>query len=120
MFTRRPPMSSATCSGRASITCLSPTTRVLSWGWSARATCCATCTDTRRPPVPGTVMVPLDGSPAAEAALPWAIQLAKRCGGDVRLVGVHAPPAVVLDGETLGTVIPDEPIRQKETDYFAG
>ena len=37
------------------------------------------------------VMVPLDGSPPAEAALPWAIDLAKRIGGDVRLVGVHAP-----------------------------
>jgi len=66
------------------------------------------------------VMVPLDGSPAAEAALPWAIQLATRTGGEVRLVGVHAPPAVLLDGETLGTVIPDEPVRQREIDYFAG
>ena len=66
------------------------------------------------------VMVPLDGSPSAEAALPWAVQLAKRTGGEVRLVGVHAPPAVLLDGETLGAVVPDEPIRQKELDYFAG
>lgn len=66
------------------------------------------------------VMVPLDGSPAAEAALPWATHLARRVGGEVRLVGVHAPPAVVLDGETLGTVIPDEPVRQREVDYFAG
>jgi nucleotide-binding universal stress UspA family protein len=66
------------------------------------------------------VMVPLDGSSAAEAALPWATHLAKRTGGEVRLVGVHAPPAVLLDGETLGTVIPDEPVRQREVDYFAG
>jgi nucleotide-binding universal stress UspA family protein len=64
-------------------------------------------------------MVPLDGSPAAEVALPWAIHLAKQIRGDVRLVGVHAPPAVLLDGETLGTVIPDDSVRQKEVDYFA-
>lgn len=65
------------------------------------------------------VMVPLDGSPSAEAALPWAIQLAKRSGSEVRLVGVHAPPAVLLDGETLGAVVPDEPVRKEEIAYFA-
>lgn len=70
--------------------------------------------------MPSTVvMVPLDGSPAAEAALPWAILLAMRTNGQVRLVGVHAPPAVLLDGETLGAVVPDEPVRQQELDYFA-
>ena len=70
--------------------------------------------------MPATVvMAPLDGSPSAEAALPWAVHLAQRSGGEVRLVGVHAPPAVLLDGETLGTVIPDESVRQKEADYFA-
>lgn len=67
-----------------------------------------------------TVMAPLDGSPAAEAALPWAVHLAKRTGGQLRLVGVHAPPVVMLDGETLvGSVVPDESVRQKEQDYFA-
>jgi nucleotide-binding universal stress UspA family protein len=66
------------------------------------------------------IMAPLDGSPAAEAALPWAVHLARRSNGAVRLVGVHAPPAVVLDGETLiGSVVPDASIRQRETDYFA-
>jgi nucleotide-binding universal stress UspA family protein len=66
------------------------------------------------------VMAPLDGSPAAEAALPWAVHLAKRLSGTVRLVGVHAPPAVLLDGETLvGSVVPDESVRRQETDYFA-
>jgi len=66
------------------------------------------------------VMVPLDGSPSAEAALPWAVHLAKRLNGSLRLVGVHAPPAVLLDGETLvGTAVPDESVRRQETDYFA-
>jgi nucleotide-binding universal stress UspA family protein len=66
------------------------------------------------------VMVPLDGSPAAEAAIPWALALAKRTNGSVRLVGVHAPPAVMFDGESMvGSVVPDISVRQKEIDYFA-
>lgn len=66
------------------------------------------------------ILVPLDGSPAAEAAVPWAVELAKRSSGAVRLVGVHAPPAVMFDGESMvGSVIPDLSIRQKEIDYFA-
>jgi nucleotide-binding universal stress UspA family protein len=70
--------------------------------------------------MPPTVMVPLDGSPAAEVALPWAALVARRTGGTVRLVGVHAPPAVLLDGETLvGSIVPDESIRARETGYFA-
>ncbi|HJZ89787.1 MAG TPA: universal stress protein [Gemmataceae bacterium] len=67
-----------------------------------------------------TVMAPLDGSPAAEAALPWAVLLARAVRGAVRLVGVHAPPAVFLDGETLvGSAVPDDAVRQKEAEYFA-
>src|SRR5688572_33057302 len=67
-----------------------------------------------------TVIAPLDGSPAAEAALPWAVHLARRTNGELRLVGVHAPPAVLLDGETLvGSVVPDESVRRKEAEYFA-
>ena len=66
------------------------------------------------------VMVPLDGSPAAEAALTWATHLAKKLHAELRLVGVHAPPTVLLDGESLvGTVVPDTSVRQRETDYFA-
>lgn len=67
-----------------------------------------------------TVLVPLDGSPAAEAAIPWATYLAKQANGELRLVGVHAPPAVILDGETLiGSVVPDDSIRERENSYFA-
>jgi nucleotide-binding universal stress UspA family protein len=65
------------------------------------------------------LMVPLDGSPDAEQALPWAAQLAQRNGGAVRLVGVHAPPAVYLDGQTLvGSVTPDEEVREQEEKYL--
>jgi nucleotide-binding universal stress UspA family protein len=70
--------------------------------------------------MPPTVMVPLDGSPAAEVALPWAALIAKRTNGTVRLVGVHAPPAVLLDGETMvGSIVPDNAIREREAGYFA-
>src|SRR5262245_35637033 len=86
--------------------------------------CCLVTSDScpliKEPPMSAIVMTPLDGSPAAEAALPWAVHLAKRLRGSVRLVGVHAPPAVMLDGETLvGSVVPDESVRRQETDYFA-
>ena len=47
------------------------------------------------------VMAPLDGSPDAEAALPWAVYLARKTQGEVKLVGVHAPPAVLMDGQTV-------------------
>lgn len=66
-----------------------------------------------------SVLVPLDGSPEAEQALPWATSLASRTGGAIRLVGVHAPPAVYLDGQTLvGSVTPDEEVRAQEQAYL--
>lgn len=39
-----------------------------------------------------SILVPLDGSPFAEQALPLATQLAKRSGGKLRLALVHQPP----------------------------
>jgi nucleotide-binding universal stress UspA family protein len=36
-----------------------------------------------------TILVPLDGSPFAEQALPWALSLARRSGGRVELVRGH-------------------------------
>jgi nucleotide-binding universal stress UspA family protein len=66
------------------------------------------------------VMAPLDGSPDAEAALPWAVFLAQRAQGELKLVGVHAPPAVLMDGQTVvGSVVPDEAVRNKEEAYFS-
>jgi nucleotide-binding universal stress UspA family protein len=66
------------------------------------------------------VMAPLDGSPDAEATLPWAIYLAGKVQGEVKLVGVHAPPAVLMDGQTVvGSVVPDETVRGQEEAYFA-
>jgi nucleotide-binding universal stress UspA family protein len=38
------------------------------------------------------MLVPLDGSPLSEHALPVALGLARRCGAELRLVRVHVPP----------------------------
>lgn len=38
-----------------------------------------------------SLRVPLDGSPFAEQALPLALSIAKRAGGEVQLVYVHNP-----------------------------
>ncbi|HVK14324.1 MAG TPA: universal stress protein [Gemmataceae bacterium] len=66
------------------------------------------------------VMAPLDGSPDAEAALPWAVYLAQKALGELKLVGVHAPPAVLLDGQTVvGSVVPDDTVRGQEETYFS-
>lgn len=39
------------------------------------------------------ILVPLDGSPFAEQAVPWALNLARHSGGSVTLVRVHVPLA---------------------------
>lgn len=66
------------------------------------------------------ILVPLDGSAAAEATLPWAVHLARRTGADLYLAEVHAPPATMVDGETLASsVVPDEATREQELDYLA-
>lgn len=42
-----------------------------------------------------TILVPLDGSPLAERALPIALDIARRSGGSVHLVRAHVPLAIV-------------------------
>lgn len=42
-----------------------------------------------------TILVPLDGSPLSERALPVALDLARRGGGAVHLVRAHLPLAIV-------------------------
>jgi nucleotide-binding universal stress UspA family protein len=45
------------------------------------------------------ILVPLDGSPFGEHALPWAIKIARRSGASLTLLHVHTPlAAVYLEG----------------------
>ena len=39
-----------------------------------------------------TILVPLDGSPMAEAAVPYAERLAALTGGAIHLLSVREPP----------------------------
>jgi nucleotide-binding universal stress UspA family protein len=43
-----------------------------------------------------TVVVPLDGSPLAERALPIAATIARRCGAQLVLIRVHEPPRLAI------------------------
>ena len=43
-----------------------------------------------------TVLVPLDGSPRAECAIPFALSVARRIGAGVELISVHDTPAPAL------------------------
>ncbi len=55
-----------------------------------------------RPPPLRTVLVPVDGSPAAEHALPAALALARRSGAEVALVNVYSTLQAANDPERLG------------------
>ena len=64
------------------------------------------------------VMVPLDGS--GRRGAPVGCLPGEAIGRRRAVDRCPRAPAVLLDGETLGTVIPDESVRQKETAYFTG
>lgn len=66
------------------------------------------------------IMVPLDGSPAAERALPWAMQLARKALASVDLVRVSFPPPAVVgaDGLTIGDPTLYQTLLQMEDDYL--
>jgi nucleotide-binding universal stress UspA family protein len=49
-----------------------------------------------------TVLVPVDGSPAAENAIPAALALARRSGAEVALVNVYSTLQAANDPERLG------------------
>lgn len=55
-----------------------------------------------RPPSLRTVLVPVDGSPAAEHALPHALALARRAGAEVAMVNVYSALQAANDPERLG------------------
>lgn len=47
------------------------------------------------------ILVPLDGSPLAERALPYAISLAQKYGAEIHLLQVIATPAWSWQGEMV-------------------
>src|SRR5688572_29499722 len=50
----------------------------------------------------GTVLVPLDGTPAAEHALPYAVALARRSGAEVAVAHVYSTLQAANEPELLG------------------
>ena len=46
------------------------------------------------------ILVPLDGTPFGEAALPLAVSIARRAGAALQLVHVHLPPIIPSGAET--------------------
>ncbi len=67
-----------------------------------------------RPPPLRSIVVPLDGTPAAEHALPYALALARRSGAEVTLVHIYSTFSNAVDPERLGCHAGDyfvEPLR---------
>ena len=68
---------------------------------------------------PRSVLVPLDGSPFAERALPLAVALARRSGGSMRLALVHQVPPPPATGEAVRVYTRIErAVRQAELEYL--
>jgi nucleotide-binding universal stress UspA family protein len=68
-----------------------------------------------------SILVPLDGSPFAEQALPWAACLSKASGAHLELVRVHdpVPPwTIATEGAVAATAV-DPAIRDAEAQYLA-
>lgn len=66
-----------------------------------------------------TVMVPLDGSPFGEHALPLALAVARRAKAELQLVQVHVP-LLYLDSATAFEATLDEKARAQEQAYLDG
>lgn len=68
-----------------------------------------------------SIMVPLDGSPFGEHALPIAISIARRTGAAIQLVHVRVPPEPVyyIDGEPIYDA-PDVANQERDRTYLEG
>jgi nucleotide-binding universal stress UspA family protein len=53
-----------------------------------------------------TILTPLDGSPFAEHALPWAAAIARRSGATLDLIHGHASYAMAETGRGLVSLRP--------------
>jgi nucleotide-binding universal stress UspA family protein len=67
-----------------------------------------------------TILVPLDGSPFGEYALPLAMTIARGSGATLQVAHVHAPVAVSTgDGLLLSEPCLDFQTREREQNYLA-
>ncbi len=68
-----------------------------------------------------SVLVPLDGSPFSEQALPWAACLSKVAGAHLELVRVHdpVPPWTIATEGAVAVTAEDPIIRDAEEQYLA-
>jgi nucleotide-binding universal stress UspA family protein len=67
-----------------------------------------------------SILVPLDGSPFAEQAVPLAAGLARHAGSRLRLALVHQLPAVIPDAASDAFVSLELATRKSEHDYLHG
>ena len=68
-----------------------------------------------------SVMVPLDGSPLAEQALPWAIAIARKARARLRLAMVHRLTLLPPLADTVGLYTKVElAVRKSQRDYLHG
>jgi nucleotide-binding universal stress UspA family protein len=66
-----------------------------------------------------SIVVPLDGSPFAEHALPAAVAIARACRAKLRLVTVHEPPAPPLAADDAAIYVQvDVGLRRAERVYL--
>jgi nucleotide-binding universal stress UspA family protein len=66
------------------------------------------------------VLVPLDGSPLAEQAIPLALEITRAAGSKVRLVLVHQSPLLYLDSANAGFWSIDLAVRKAGREYLRG
>lgn len=70
-----------------------------------------------------SILVPLDGSPSAEFAVPVAQGIARRCAGAVHLLHVHMPLAVASGVRLAGGAVYrdwESEAKGQEEDYLTG
>lgn len=66
------------------------------------------------------ILVPVDGSPVAEHAIPWALSVAVATGAEIYLLNVHAMPIpVAVEGVIVADPSIDRTVRAEESDYLA-
>jgi nucleotide-binding universal stress UspA family protein len=68
-----------------------------------------------------SILVPVDGNPFAEHALPLALGIARRAGASVQVVHVHSPlESAYKPGELYSGSSPDGFLKQRQQAYLKG